>query len=595
MYGKWKSFTNDFITSLLENPIETFSKIGILCSLFYSLQFLYLDSIFFNNKIVTKEIISNPILIPIIFIGVLITYFINLWLINSELIYRSLSNMKQYKRWINCARFLISGIPLWGLLILPLWKWIEETKPSWAIRKNMQLKSKKNNKKYSNDFNIQRKNTIVCNKLKWIGFHFNQKIGPVWYTLINFTIILLITFIFIHFYSIKIINSFLAKVFILSFHILIFLFLMLLSNIQVKMYNFSGIRKIILILVPFIFLVPVPGLFIIGLTIYLILLPKKNIKEQTLIFKAIEEQNKGSSDWFNLETKILQYKKMVTWWRHFFLEIFPLTSHIFINSLNKFFFPFAWVKCLSLISEFAGLTWILCWLGTKNSTLNEILKVTLMILVYLFIGLFILGLLFAIFRFIQKIMRISSPLDGYPYQTFGILISICILTGFCIGFLCFQQDFKLAFYILIAITSLLILSRGFFIILSKFLNIQKEIPWDDNEMKLFLIVVSILLVLFVNIINKNEMVSTTTLLANIFILHYFISTIMGIFCLNKLLGKFNPNDMFSNSLPISLRIIIAIIVLTTIIPTGGIGIPFLIFSYHKLLPHYEHKILLKKQ
>lgn len=64
--------------------------------------------------------------------------FLGSYAINTFLLHRTLAWSTRepgiYRPWIVALRFLLCGIPLAGLYVVPAWKWIQRVRPAWAIQ-----------------------------------------------------------------------------------------------------------------------------------------------------------------------------------------------------------------------------------------------------------------------------------------------------------------------------------------------------------------------------------------------------------------------------------------------------------------------------
>jgi hypothetical protein len=105
--------------------------------------FSFLFLIFLDEPLWSIRLFTGPwalwvSLSPLSGTAVLATFF-GVWGINAWSCHTPLERMTRepwlYRPWVRSLRFLCAGFPLFGLLAVPVWRWVQETSPAWAQRR----------------------------------------------------------------------------------------------------------------------------------------------------------------------------------------------------------------------------------------------------------------------------------------------------------------------------------------------------------------------------------------------------------------------------------------------------------------------------
>jgi hypothetical protein len=195
----------------------------------------------------------------------------------------------------------------------------------------------------------------------------------------------------------------------------------------------------------------------------------------------------------------------------------------------------------------------------------------------------VVGLIFQGARWCAQIFRIShlaDKLTRHPYGRYLILTPLALMAGMVGALLIERGQIELFGGLLVVCSTFWALGSGLCLVLQKPNQVRATGLW--GSLSLAFVVLGGLI--YVGIWNLQSIIFITRLLA---ILTPLLALILWGALGGWLLRPFSWWSVLDRNLPLRLRAVLAILVVTATLPLGGLAIPFWIYARHRVWPRYE--------
>lgn len=569
--------------------IDGVANTGIITLMLYSALLIFFDLALNNQEGVQHflDIYPSPVL-PISFF---IIYIINVWLISSVL-----SLQREYnlilKPSINLTIMLLTGVPLWGTYAFPLYKWINQTRPSWMIAKIAPTSLAPMNVSYIRD--LQK-------KIIWWGNILWRK-GWFWWGIMTNTIF---TFFACYYFLdtyVPLGGIYKQTEFVITtvLHLGVFLNalgVMRYENAKAELTGWRSWRNYGLALL---WLIPIPGLSMLGIVIY-VFMGSGEARENTILYKAINGLGKITIDpiWSELKEKLEREFVNFSWLRgireyaiHETGAITPMEDVLPIKFIFK-------IKALLTAGTAFWVILILYHLQLKA----EIIDLAVNSLIFISLSLGCIGVLISIFQFLAALKRRDLYLPDPPYADYLFLTQLAIFSGCIFSYGLKINNTELAFSF--GYLSLPFLCLKFIeIVLGTWINIPQEKQQAKFEPIFWIFILATLFSLSINSDNTSTIANSNTLIAAINSAEFKRSMMEFLFKISfpvtslgltiaiypRFMAPFTLKLFFDQSIPKNARIILLFTGITFLLPLGEICMPIWIYVKQKYWVEFEKQL-----
>ncbi len=593
IYKKWK-YEKRWVWG--DSPQESLSNIGFLLGIVMFPVLMAFDGVVVSWGNLTEDASVHgvfPAGIKFVFIGLCLTYLINGWMTDRYLAYQTKPDIR-INPWARYLRFILGGIPLFGLYVNGVWQWLLENPTQWmgatgvapAPPQAHRLRTR------TNLFNRWRLNSWVrldrfAFWLWWKNFHIW------WLVLANIIIASLIC------------NGYLVPRFgadhrglmvgiAWMLHIYVCAGVLYFFYIQAKEAKATRIGFILRLILACFWLVPIPLFPVLGILLFMLFVAEPK-KKQTVIHEAYEKRSNIARlpIWLDFEANLRREWGRATWWKRLRDRPDKLDQPQKASEAQKKRNGIYVIECISLLPEATALGWLVARMETPGPGIDSLAGV---ITIILFLGASIIsgiGLAAWLTCFILSLARSQSPLqvlyqNAYiQYFTIGHLVFLC---GLVFGFAVENKEYHMiwSIFALGGLTGAIVNVGPQ--ILSLIVPVHERVIKDPLIPSMVTIMWCMLAIVGMGGL-YNVQTPAFNILAILLMLKITpLLNILSIGFAGWLLRPFKIRDMFNRDRPKRVRIAIAFILVTLILPFGSLIIPVWIHINHRIWPEYEARL-----
>jgi hypothetical protein len=489
----------------------------------------------------------------------------------------------RFKSRLLLLRFLLGGIPLLGFYVVPLWRQIVVSPPSWALGWLSQPP-------LSHSLDLRRSPRWKGDRLQrsWLGFK----------TLAALYMVSSMTFIVFH-------SQWCSTLYLeaggkqilaaqsLVLHLSAFATMALYLREMSARSGISPLRSRALLSLSILWLLPIPYLSIAGI-ILVQFVSREYERDGTLTEDALSRQRMIGNllEWRNLEGDLRCNRNHLPWWQRWRKVLRSTKGAVAMEKAGSHLITLCDLKAFFLLLDVAVLSWLLS-VSTQSSPLRAFLVQALQ-------GMVLLGSwLLALTSFSLAAVRLArrllgslpgpSSFNGPSYARNLAILSISLFAGIIQGQFWIRLELPQA---TLPASGLISLCLSFYLLtlpghlLSKAWALKR--PLSDHLLRLAFLITLLL---------TGAGVHTAALIGDprVVVLLWTVpfalcSALPGAALLPWLLRPFKAHHVFSSNFPVSLRTALAFLIVTAVAPFGGLAVPAWIWARRRLWPGYEREL-----
>ena len=512
------------------------------------------------------------------------------WLLSAILVDRTLRREKaaalQVRTWLLALRFLLGGMPIVSVYLVPAWRWICENRPAWAVA---------DSRSPAAAVGIPSRPEA----LNFLGTRFRLGWQRLWRWMESLPVLLGIwtggTFLFLSMLSglAGLLDRSVAGrrtlwVIVAAVHLALGVMALAYSLREADSQHASRPRSITMALTCLLWLPPVPYVSLLGLALLFSIEPEAE-QSQGVIHRALFRRQEASRLplWLSLEKNLQRGWKDLPWWLRWRRQ--PgraLAQPDEAAEAERKILRLYDLKSLLLMADAFAIAWAAETLAGQSLFGTCLLRGSLVLMILASFVAGSLGLLFFMLRRFQAAFHASrrlEPLDHHPYARYLARTQLCFLAFSLFG-VALQRGYTRESISLLGLAAGLYWALHCFGMLTPYLLPSTRARAEMRDLGFwigsFLLAYAALLCLAVFATLRVAWIPLCLWL----ILSPFVGAALARRYLPWLLRPFERADFLSPRLPFQLRTVLALLWLTAILPLGGLAIPLWIFARQRILP-----------
>jgi len=524
--------------------------------------------------------------------ALMIVYLVNGWLLDGWL-RRNEDPRRCVPRWLRGVRFLVGGIPVLGLLVLPAWPRVLPVLPSNASAESPSAfhhRQAGRIKRWASRFEDR-----LTQGSQWLMSP--KRVGVLF---LSNCVVLFVAGSWLSFPREPGFGKTVAILFTgLMLHGMAFSAMTLWLVLYIRHARLSNLRAFFTLCLSVFWLIPLPYLAAFT-TIFFWLSDRSNRTEGTLLHAAFEDRNTLQSRpvWSRLKATLRGSWARVPWWRRWYRRPQTLDTPARLTQAQKDVRRFCRRKCLALAFEVALLTgflvsvarWQTAWAGFISGVLSTTLIASLL--------LGTAGVLLLLLRFAAYLVRSSilpQKTDQHAWITYLIASQFALAAGMLIGVHHWRSEIGEMGRTLQGAGILGLLLHAGPILMRFLVNVplprkremREEVPW---------LLLFAALYVFGSSMAKGEIPGVYRIVVELLILVSPVwSFLLGAVSLAGVLRPFKLRYAFDRELPARFHGILWGLVICAVAPLGGVLSPVWIVARERWWSEYEERWFEQRQ
>lgn len=507
--------------------------------------------------------------------------FLTICTINAALLdtYLSLKtpDEESWPPWVRTLRFFLGGVPLVGLYAVPLWRRLRENRPEWSRRHEDHGARLKLDE-------ASPRNSLI--RMRWEGFA-DSTWGMAWLFVGGVGVLLLAA---CWLAARAAVSSSAYRILVIvsgSLHLAAFAVFAPHLRTRASRRRLSRKDSALLLFISVFWLLPVPCFSLLALLLSY-QAGRETARSESVVFRVlIREKDAGRSLlWLRLEDRLQLVWPTMSPGKRWWSPPPRVDRGIEPGQEDRQILRLYELASYSVFFDAAVLAWALLWVAEHHPDRAGALGLVHRTALVSSLCLHLIGLCAIIAHLISVLLRSRIRLrllDRHPYARYLAKTQFLLLWGWVAGMILRAQGAKEVAALLVLVTMLLVLLKGFSLILRPALP---RVRTRQGRLDLLIGIAFLLFVLTLGAFAPTIDLLTPTL-AVWAVLYPVRAFLLGRILVPWLLRPFTWKDLFASRVPIRLRALLAGLAVPAVLPLGGLAVPLQIFVRHRLWPRAE--------
>jgi hypothetical protein len=481
-----------------------------------------------------------------------------------------------WPRWLRLARFLAAGVPLLGLYVEPGWRWLQVRRPELARDGAAGSGSPPTSSRLRPSWLDAR----GPYRLRWRWERINRLPALIWLLLVNLAVL------FIAGSGLESATNGGHRALLGASVVLHLIFCALaLAHFAARSARLPLLRRVPLLASCACWLVPLP-FAPIGNLVAAFALGVEVTRSEEIVYQSLIQRDTAARLplWLTLEDALGRGWSRLPWRQRVWLAPRSAEAALDLGREHGRLLTLYDLRSFALGFDAAALAWGLTWLATRwptwASSLRQILGLTMLVSIIL-----LAVTLLAFFAHIAATwLRVASRLrvvDEHPYASALAKLQLALLAGLWLGAEIHAGNHREAGMGLMYLSALLITLKGLMLVLRPARRRRRASQHRPSEELTAIVILFVL-----------EFLGGANLYRDLFspLLVLWVAgaplwaLAVGHSFLPWLLRPFSWREVFSPTLPASLRAALVALCLATLLPFGGLAVPLCIAIRHRRWP-----------